>query len=308
MKKLLLCLLMVFASVELVGCSKDENYITGMTVYQWNKKSNEIKQELNENQELLVAVVDLSNTSDKNWEDRFFWSDGVELTLNQNEYETPDKYDYKLLSEFIENSGYSDVYTLNEIYAQDTKKIILPFIVNRVDTGSGVNGTVYVNFDDNYSKMEFNYDDVKMFDLYDEILIDQSGEAYQMVKSLNKRMDYYMGIMKSAQLAYQNISIENALGYVPNGGKDGKTMLKEVKGLWDLTRKNGNSITGDGTNNFHASEKLPEINIDSIILQDEEIGKTIKVFEENMDKILSQDNNASSLYEKNKQIIMNFGK
>ena len=104
-KKIILCFVLL-ASV--CGCSNSQsknNYLSidgGFIFDKENTTLNLINEDLEESETYLVVVYTLNNTTDENWEDDFFWSDQVTLTIDKNEYSEANLEFDSLAQEFID--------------------------------------------------------------------------------------------------------------------------------------------------------------------------------------------------------------
>lgn len=306
MKKIILTTFTFFILIStLFGCKSDTSkYITKAKLYTLETTENVRNLQLSTSEQLLFAVVDIQNSSDSNWNEISLYSNGITLSSDKNEYDPYKKYENDAITEFLDNSGYNDPSTLEEILAKESITLIIPFKVNKNDLNENTHFELSIDCNKTYVSANFNYSDAKIIKILDEILIDYSGKDYQTVQSIPKRIELYSYIMKMIQLSYTNINIENAYNIASNDGKTGKEMLQQTKTIWNSVKSKGYSITQGDNSNYVSYPILPKFDVEIVKKNNEKIGNTISHLETNIDKLVNYTENASTLYDESVQMIV----
>lgn len=308
MKKVLITLLVLFV-ITSSGCSaskdfkndnakKDvnEDILEVKGIYKLDKNTASQKFDLSNDKledmrTYLIAIVDITNNSDENWEDYSFWGLEDTLSINKNKYSFAQIEYQTMLYDFIENCGYKSYENIEEIYSGETVRIILPYIINENDIEKDLKGKLSLSFSENECEYDFNYKKVKPISLYDEILIDIDGEDYQIYKSLPKKIELCKSVLQMTALAYQNVSIGQ--NYNNSMYEQGKQMLANTKTIWDKTLIQGFSV---GTTNYYTSanyngyDELPEFNVEAIKKFDSSMGDKFESLIQNMNNLLTMQN------------------
>ncbi|WP_195542749.1 zinc-ribbon domain-containing protein [Massiliimalia timonensis] len=306
---LLLCVILVLPSLldNPIFKKTEANYIQSKGIYLLDKENTELdftKDKLEQNENYLVVVFDIDNSTNKNWEDKFFWSEGIKLKLGENVY--TEYHDSELIREFQKNSGYKNS-NLDTILADSHNRLTAVFRINSVDINDDLEGTLKVDFDYQcIGKIHFTDTDIKSFKFFDDILIDVDGEDYQVARSVSKRIEY----LKAMQKLFETTA------YICADDVDvGAEKLVESKQVWEGTKMGGISITSKGKEpdpsfnyDYFGSPDLPKYDAEKVKKFYPEIGEKLSTFYSNFDKLYDfplklEVQEISDLYKENNEII-----
>lgn len=240
---LIICSLLVLG-----GCSNKESYVTIDKAFILNKDSTELNFEndkLEDVETLFGVVFEIENKSDNNWEDSFFWSDGIELTIGENKYEEYDGEYNSIIKEFYDNSGY-DNSSLEKILATDSKKILTIFKINNKLNDEKIK--LNVKFADIEESIEIGNENIMNINEFDSFVTEVSGLDYRDKISIKKKISYILDIYQMIKLSYNNILLElNGVN-----SKQGMEMLKSSKNIWDSTKNSSMSIVSNGETKYYS--------------------------------------------------------
>lgn len=251
-KKIILCFVLL-ASV--CGCSNSQsknNYLSidgGFIFDKENTTLNLINEDLEESETYLVVVYTVNNTTDENWEDDFFWSDQVTLTIDKNEYSEANLEFDSLAQEFIDICGYDTTY-IKSILAKSSNQIVSIFNINQEVINEDTSFTLNIKFDDVTESAEINYSELVKTNNFDTIVTDISGIDYRDTLSFPKYIEYLCDVYQLIKTSY-NCILTELYGYDSSQG-DGISMLQTSKELWESSKNNSVSIISNGTTDYYA--------------------------------------------------------
>lgn len=160
-----LCLLMI---LTVVGCSssststensKTDKYFKVIGIY-YNENNVLKSPDDGVSRNWINVVYEINNTSNKNWNDDFFFGDGVNvLTVGSNEYE----YNYDNTSYYAKEYGFKTPDDDREIWAGAKMRYFVNFVVNQKDIKKGMEGKFYIKYNDMEYTYNYTYGDLKKY-------------------------------------------------------------------------------------------------------------------------------------------------
>lgn len=303
---ILIVLIIAINSVfTIIETKNKEKYFSMQGIYLLDKQSTPLNldsENLDESESYLVAIFDISNKTDKNWERPLY--DTV-LKINDNSYEGEVNNCGRIATEFIENSGYETIY-IEKINAHTTKRIAVTFVINIADITSDM--VAELNCDG--VSMKFNISDIKSFKLFDDILIDANGEDYQVARSVIKRVDFaYKTCNETILTAYINEKYNTATAKNEKVSEYIQVRLESVKALIDsdfgisITSLDGSS-SGEGAHN--PAKNLPNYNVERVRKVYPEVADLLDKYNENVKALVPYNSkvvNVEKIIDENKTII-----
>lgn len=301
---ILIVLIIAINSVfTIIETKNKEKYFSMQGIYLLDKQSTPLNldsENLDESESYLVAIFDISNKTDKNWERPLY--DTV-LKINDNSYEGKVNNCGRIATEFIENSGYETIY-IEKINAHTTKRIAVTFVINIADITSDM--VAELNCDG--VSMKFNISDIKSFKLFDDILIDANGEDYQVARSVIKRVNYVNktcneNILTAYTMAKYNTAKNEKVS------ENIQVILASVKAIIDsdfgisITSLDGSS-SGEGA--YNPAENLPNYNVERVRKVYPEVADLLDKYNENVKGLVPYNSkvvNVEKIIDENKTII-----